>query len=350
MKHPSFHFKKGFGSDNHSGIHPRILQFIQELNSGHAHSYGMDEVSELCVKEFQNQFGNDWDVHFVFNGTAANVLALMALLKPYETVICSDQAHIYRDECSAPERHLGCKVVPIASENGKIKPESMESYVRTRRGDQHWAQPRVVSLTQPTEVGTVYSLNELKDIVDWAHDQGLLVHMDGARLANAAVYLKCNFKELTQGIDAVSLGGTKNGLWGAEAVLLNGHHRRKDFKYLRKQTLQLPSKMRFLSGQFLAYFQEGLWEEIATHSLKMAQYMKNSINSIDEIKLTYPVQSNALFPTLPQTWVKPLREHSFFYVWDETQWMMRWMTSFDTQITDIDSFVRKIKELSTRTT
>lgn len=337
-------FKKGFGSDNHSGIHPQILQALYQYNTGHAHAYGLDEVSQLALTEFQRQFGDDIDVHYVFNGTAANVLALGALIKPYESVLCSDQAHLHRDECGAPERYLGCKLIIAGSDKGKITPEMIQPHL-CRRGDQHWAQPRVISITQPTEVGTVYSLEEMKALSEFAQQNGLLLHVDGARLANAAVHLQCTFKDLVQGVDALSLGGTKNGLLGVEAVILFGSSRRSDFKFLRKQAMQLPSKMRFLSGQFLTYLQDDLWKSIATQTLKTTQYFHQLIEKIPEIELAYPVQSNALFPILPRHWVKPLKEHSFFYVWDEQKWILRWMISYDTEVSDIHAFMDRINEL-----
>ncbi|MCB0361441.1 MAG: threonine aldolase [Bdellovibrionales bacterium] len=339
-----FDFKPGFGSDNHSGVHPLILKSLADCNRGHAHSYGMDEVSKMALQQFYRHFGENIDVHYVFNGTAANVLCLSTLLKPFESVICSDQAHLDQDECGAPEHHLGCKIIPVPTINGKVTPETVAPYIR-RRGDQHSTQLRVISIAQPTEVGTVYSLTELEALTQFARDNNLLVHMDGARLANAAVFLKCSFKELTQGVQALSFGGTKNGLFGAEAVILFDGYRSKDFKFIRKQAMQLPSKMRFLSSQFLTYLSEDLWRSIALHSLQTAKYFHEKIADIKEIRLAYPVQSNALFPFIPQEWVKPLKEVAYFYVWDEKKWMMRWMTSFDTETHQIDSFVERINNL-----
>ncbi|MCB0386546.1 MAG: aminotransferase class V-fold PLP-dependent enzyme, partial [Bdellovibrionales bacterium] len=273
-----FEFRTGFGSDNHSGVHPRLLEFLLELNRGHAHSYGGDEVSALAYEEFKRHFGDDIDVHYVFNGTAANVLCLGALMTSYEAVICSEQAHLQLDECAAPEKYLGCKLVPLPSKDGKITPAQVLETLK-RRGDQHHAQPRVISITQPTELGTVYSLSEMKALAKVARDHDLFLHVDGARLVNAAVHLDVDLKTLTSGVgvDALSFGGTKNGLLGAEAVILFGSRRRADFKFLRKQAMQLPSKMRFISGQFLIYLREGLWREIAIHSTQIAKKLEATL-------------------------------------------------------------------------
>lgn len=226
----NFEFRPGFGSDNHSGVHPRLLEFLLQLNRGHAHSYGGDEVSALAYEEFKRHFGEDIDVHYVFNGTAANVLCLNALLKSYEAVICSDQAHLHLDECAAPEKHLGCKLIPLSTTDGKITPEQVLQTLK-RRGDQHHAQPKVISITQPTELGTVYTIKEMQALVELAKANDLLVHVDGARFVNAAIHLQVDLKALTSGIgiDALSFGGTKNGLLGAEAVILFGQSRRSRF-------------------------------------------------------------------------------------------------------------------------
>ena len=341
-----FQFSTGFGSDNHSGVHPKILQALTDLNYGHAHSYGMDEVSQQAAQEFARHFGDDIDVHYVFNGTAANVLCLNALIKSYEAVICADQAHLHLDECAAPEKHLGCKLIPLPTSDGKIRPEQVKQVLK-RRGDQHHAQPRAISITQPTEVGTVYSLEEMKALGELAQAEDLFFHVDGARLVNAAVHLGVDLKTLTTDmkVDALSLGGTKNGLLGAEAVILFSRARRKDFKFLRKQAMQLPSKMRFISGQFLIYLQGDLWQEIAQHSTSMATRLHQILAEFPEIQVCYPVQSNALFVRIPKAWTKALKKQAFFYVWDEDQWIMRWMMSFDTTEEQLQNFASCLRDL-----
>lgn len=339
--------KRGFGSDNHAGIHPRILESLLAANTEHAPAYGTDEWTEAAVGEFKKQFGPDAQVFFVFNGTAANVTALRALAKPHQSVFCSDVAHIHVDECGAPEYMAGCKLLPLPSVNGKLQIETLEKAF-IRRGDQHYSQTQVLSLTQPTELGTTYSVQELKDLIQWAKARKLYVHIDGARLSNAAFFLKKNFKEITTdlGVDIVSFGGTKNGLMMGEAVVILNKELAADFKYIRKQSAQLPSKTRFIACQFEAYFKNNLWQDIAGHSYEMALYLYESCKSIPGVRVREVPQSNAVFATIPSHWVKKLREHYFFYVWDETTFECRWMTSWDTQKQDIDGFVQLLKELS----
>lgn len=342
----SFSFSPGFGSDNHSGIHPRILESLSSLNHGHAHSYGGDEVSLLAEREFRRHFGEDIDVHYVFNGTAANVLCLRSLVDSYHAILCSDQAHLHLDECAAPEYFIGCKLILLPSHDGKISPVDVREAMK-RLGDQHHAQPRALSLTQPTELGTVYSIDELHALMAVAREFDLRVHIDGARLPNAAVHLGVPLAALTTdlGIDALSFGGTKNGLLAGEAVILFGRSRRPDFKFLRKQAMQLPSKMRFVSGQFLTYLETGLWQEIARHSTQMARSLAQGLQDFPEIKICHPVQSNAVFVQIPKPWTHPLRDEAFFYVWDETHWIMRWMTSFDTTPEQLHRFFSKLQEV-----
>lgn len=339
--------KRGFGSDNHAGIHPRILESLLAANTEHAPAYGTDEWTEAAVGEFKKQFGPDAQVFFVFNGTAANVTALRALAKPHQSVFCSDVAHIHVDECGAPEYMAGCKLLPLPSVNGKLQIETLEKAF-IRRGDQHYSQTQVLSLTQPTELGTTYSVQELKDLIQWAKARKLYVHIDGARLSNAAFFLKKNFKEITTdlGVDIVSFGGTKNGLMMGEAVVILNKELAADFKYIRKQSAQLPSKTRFIACQFEAYFKNNLWQDIAGHSYEMALYLYESCKNIPGVRVREVPQSNAVFATIPSHWVKKLREHYFFYVWDETTFECRWMTSWDTQKQDIDGFVQLLKELS----
>lgn len=339
--------KRGFGSDNHAGIHPRILESLLAANTEHAPAYGTDEWTEAAVGEFKKQFGPDAQVFFVFNGTAANVTALRALAKPHQSVFCSDVAHIHVDECGAPEYMAGCKLLPLPSVNGKLQIETLEKAF-IRRGDQHYSQTQVLSLTQPTELGTTYCVQELKDLIQWAKARKLYVHIDGARLSNAAFFLKKNFKEITTdlGVDIVSFGGTKNGLMMGEAVVILNKELAADFKYIRKQSAQLPSKTRFIACQFEAYFKNNLWQDIAGHSYEMALYLYESCKNIPGVRVREVPQSNAVFATIPSHWVKKLREHYFFYVWDETTFECRWMTSWDTQKQDIDGFVQLLKELS----
>ena len=339
--------KRGFGSDNHAGIHPRILSAIAEANTGHAPSYGTDEWSQKAEKAFQNHFGPETEVFFVFNGTAANVTALQALTQSYQSILCSDVCHLNMDECGAPEFFTGAKLSLIPSTNGKIAVSDLEA-AWIRRGDQHYSQAQVLSLTQPTELGTAYSLEELKKLTAWAKQKNIFVHMDGARFANAAAFLKTDFKSLTKdsGVDVLSFGGTKNGLMMGEAVVFLNPTLAKDFKFRRKQAAQLPSKTRFIAAQFLAYLQDDLWREIADHSCAMARELDTAIRDLPRIEVRARPESNAVFVKIPKEWIKVLRESFFFYVWDEKTFECRLMTSWDTQSSDIQAFAQKIKELS----
>ncbi len=339
--------KRGFGSDNHSGVHPQLLEAITEANREHAPSYGTDDWTASANQEFKKQFGDQAQVYFVFNGTAANVTALRALTKPWQAVLCSDVAHIHVDECGSPEMMGGFKLLPIPTVDGKMTVEELEkTYIR--RGDQHYSQAQVLSITQPTELGTTYSLEELKGLISWAKGKNFFIHLDGARIANAVMSLKTTFKAMTTdlGIDVISFGGTKNGLMMGEAVVFLNKELAQDFKYIRKQSTQLPSKSRFIAVQFERYLKDGLWQAIAEHSNSMARYLYEQVKDIPQVKVSGVPQSNAVFATIPQPWVKPLREKYFFYVWNEATFECRWMTSWDTQKQDIDDFAQQLKELS----
>jgi Threonine aldolase len=339
--------KRGFGSDNHSGVHPRILAAMADANVEHAPSYGTDEWTEKANKEFQKHFGPEAQVFFVFNGTAANVTALKALTRSHQAVFCTDVAHINVDECGSPEMMGGFKLLPVPSVNGKLTVDELEKAF-IRRGDQHYSQAQTISITQPTEIGSVYSLDELKTLIAWAKNKKLFVHIDGARLPNAAIALQKTFKEFTTdlGVDVISFGGTKNGLMMGEAVVFPLKNHAVDFKYIRKQCAQLPSKSRFIAAQFLAFFDNGLWQEIAEHSISMAKLLFENVSNIPGVVVRGAPESNAVFAKIPQAWVKPLREEYFFYVWDEHTFECRWMTSWDTRPEDIHGFTNKLKELS----
>lgn len=341
---------KGFGSDNHAGVHPALLKTVIDCNTGHAPSYGTDLYSESAIKAFKEQFGSQTEVFFVFNGTAANVLALRFLTERHESVICSNVSHLNLDECGAPEFFVG-KLIPVNTTQGKISiTELKESLIR--KGDQHYSQTKVISLTQPTELGTCYSLNEIKEITDWAHQNQLYVHIDGARLTNALIHLKCSYKEITTdlGIDVVSFGGTKNGLMMGEAILILNPELAKlskqKLKYIRKQTAQLPSKTRFIAAQFSRYLQNNLYLEIAGHSCAMAQRLFDGLKNIPSIKITMPRESNAVFAIIPKELIKQIKEKYFFYVWNEKTFECRIMTSWDTTPEEVDDFVQQLLLIS----
>ncbi len=337
---------RGFGSDNHSGVHPSILKSIEKINNGHHHSYEGDIWTEKCRELFSKIFDQPVSTYFVFNGTAANVLAVRSMCQSFQSVFCTDVSHLNTDECGAPEFITGCKLIPIKSQDGKLTAEQIENSIQ-RLGDQHYSQPKAISITQPTELGTVYSIEEIKKIKDVAKQHGLYLHVDGARLIQAIEFLECSFKDLisTTGVDVLSFGGTKNGLLMGEAVIFLNPDLGRDFKYMRKQSMQLPSKTKFFAIQFIAFLEGQLWKEIATHCQKMALYFEKKISEIPGITICYPVQANSLFVEIPKKWIKPLRKHYFFYVWNQKSFQVRLMTTYDTSREDIDNFIKHVKEL-----
>ena len=340
---------RGFGSDNHASVHPQIMQALLEANVNHAPSYGTDQWTEQAELAFKKHFGDKAKIFFVFNGTAANVLCLRAANRSHQSVICTDVAHINVDECAAPEVLAQTKLIAVPHHQGKLTKQQIEDCL-IRLGDQHFAQVKMVSLTQPTELGTLYSLEELKDITAFCKSKKLYVHIDGARLANAAYKLGCTFKQMTTdlGVDLVSFGGTKNGLLGGEAVVFLNPELAQDFVYLRKQFGQLPSKTRFIAAQFIAYFANDLWLEIAKQSCDLAQLLHEKCKTLSGVEVTQPVQSNAVFAKIPAKWVKPLRQNHFFYVWDEKTFECRWMTSWDLTEADILSFTAELEQQAQR--
>jgi threonine aldolase len=338
---------RAFGSDNHAPVHPTIFASLQKVNEGHAPSYGTDPITLQAIEAFQHHFGSQSQVYFVFNGTAANVLALQAITSGYQSVLCSDVAHIHVDECAAPEFSAHVKLLPRPSLEGKMQWTDLQTSL-IRRGDQHFSQIKAISLTQPTELGTTYSLAEVQQISDWAHANQLYVHMDGARLANAVISLKTTFRKLCTDlkIDVVSFGGTKNGLMMGEAVIVLNPQIGEHFRYRRKQLGQLPSKTRYIACQFLSYFENDLWAQIATHSLAMAQHLREAIRDIPGVIITIPTDSNAVFAQIPKNWLRPLRDKHFFYVWNESTLECRLMTSWDTQEEEINDFSQLMRTLA----
>ena len=338
--------KRGFGSDNHSGVHPDVLKAIAEVNVDHAMAYGEDEYSAKVEQLFKQYFGTDASVYFAFNGTGANVLCLDAMTRSHHAVVCADTAHIHVDECGAPQRITGAKLLTIKTPDGKLTPELVKTQLHGF-GFQHHSQPKVISIAQPTELGTLYTLNEIKALADLAHQYNMYLHIDGARFANAAVALGCTFKQMTTdlGVDALSFGGTKNGLMIGEAVVLLNPKLNEDFLYRRKQAMQLCSKMRFIAAQFKAYFTNDLWKRNAEHSNAMARQLYNAIKDEKGVDVVYPVQANGVFVRLPrEVWTR-LQEKYFFYDWDEDDNVVRFMCSFDTTAEDIDLFALTLKKL-----
>ncbi len=335
-----------FGSDNHSGVHHKILEAITKANVGHTHSYGDDDYTRQAIEKFKEVFGKDIDVYFVLTGTGANVLSLQNFLKAYEAIVCAETAHINVDECGAPEHFTGSKLITVKTENGKLTPQLLEKAI-FGVGDEHHVQARIISISQVTELGSIYSPAEIKAIVDFAHARGLYVHLDGARLSNAAAALACSLADLTTntGIDILSFGATKNGAMLAESIVCFRPELSKSMKYLRKMGMQLYSKMRYSSAQWLAYLSNNLWYENAKNANDMALYMYNQLQKIPSVKLTQQIEANAIFALIDKEIIERLRQEYFFYTWDEFTGEIRLMCSFDTSKKDIDDFIKFLKEL-----
>lgn len=338
--------QRTFASDNNSGVHPTVLQSIAEANVGHVKAYGDDPITQKAIQKFKDFFGKQAEVFFVYGGTGANVLGLKALTESYHSVICSEGAHIYQDECGAPEKFTGCKLVTIPTPDGKITVDQIQEQM-VGIDFEHHVQPRVVSITQATEVGTVYTPQEIKKIAEFAHANRMYLHVDGARIANACASLGITPKEMITDtcVDVLSFGGTKNGMMFGEAIVFFNPDHAKNFKYIRKQSMQLSSKMRFISAQFDALLTNDLWLQNARHANEMAKYLESKIREIPEIKITQKVEANGVFAILPEKIIPVLQEHCFFYVWNEKTNEVRWMCSFDTQKEDIDAFASEISNL-----
>lgn len=337
---------KSFASDNNSGVHPVVLEFISNANAEHAVAYGDDKWTIEAENVLKSIFGEDIQPYFVFNGTGANVISLQAVTRPFHSIICASTAHILVDECGAPVKMTSCTLREVNTPDGKLTPGLIKPLLHGF-GDQHHSQPKVIYISQVTELGTVYTPEELKAICELAHKHDMYVHMDGARLANACAALGLGMKELSRdcGIDILSLGGTKNGMLMGEAVIAFRPELQQYLKFYRKQSAQLCSKMRYLSCQFSAYFRDDLWLKNATHANAMAECLKEKIQTIPCLKLTQKVESNALFLTMPKEYIVELQKEYFFYVWNEAQNEVRWVTSWDTTYEDIDEFVKKIVSL-----
>lgn len=337
--------KRGFASDNNAGVHPEILKAIENANSGHAIAYGDDVYTHAAIEKIKASFGNECEVFFVFIGTAANVLGLDAVTQPYNAIICAETAHIQVDECGAPEKFTGCKLLPVETPDGKLTIDRIRKYMHGF-GFEHHAQPKVISITQSTEMGTVYTIDEIRRISEYAHQNGVLLHMDGARISNAAVSLKREFREFTfdAGVDVLSFGGTKNGMMYGEAVIFFRPELAADFKYRRKQGMQLASKMRFISAQFEAFLSEDLWRRNAEHANKMAKLLEKEVFEIPGVTITQKVEANGVFAIIPKVLIPVLQQEYFFYIWDEERSEVRWMTSFDTTEEDIKGFTLLLRE------
>jgi threonine aldolase len=336
---------RSFASDNNAGVHQEVIDAIARVNAGHVVAYGDDPYTARAVKAFEKHLGRNIAVFFVFGGTGANVLGLQAITKSYQAVMCAATAHINVDECGAPEKFTGCKLLSIESANGKITVDQIKPLMHGI-GFEHHVQPRVISVSQSTEMGTVYTPSELKTLSSFGRKNNLLLHMDGARIANAAASLNASIKEITAdvGVDVLSFGGAKNGLMYGEAVVFFDKSMASDFKYIRKQGMHLPSKMRFIAAQFEALLSGDLWRRSALHANRMAQLLADQLRQITHITLTQPVESNGVFAVIPPKFIPTLQKSYFFYVWNEEISEVRFMTSFDTTEEDIEKFVSLVRK------
>ncbi|MDZ4806848.1 MAG: beta-eliminating lyase-related protein [Bacteroidota bacterium] len=333
-----------FSSENFSGVHPAFIQAIQSSNEGKVPSYGKDKFTEKATITIQQKFKRDCDVYFAFNGTGANNFAIAAIVQPYNSILCSDVAHIYIDESTAPEAMLNCRMYPIKSVHGKIVIEDLKLKLR-RIGDVHHPQPAVITLSQPTEYGTIYSKEEMMAISELANKYNVLLHIDGARFFNAAVSLNLSLNELTEEIDVLTLGGTKNGMLFGEAVLFFNKSKTNSNKFHQKRSMQLASKMRFISAQFEAIFNNDLWYALAAHANNMAKYFEIKIKEFTHLKITRPVETNIVFVEMPEVLYHQLQQYASFYLWDIQAEETRFMFSFDTTQSEIDIFIEQLQLL-----
>jgi threonine aldolase len=337
--------KRSFASDNNAGVHPRVMEAMAAANDGHVIAYGDDPYTARAIRLFREHLGKDAEVFFVFGGTGANVLGLKAATESHEAIICAQTAHINVDECGAPEKFTGCKLLSLPTANGKIEVKQIKPLLH-EVGFEHHVQPRVISVSQATEMGTVYTPRELKSLSSFAHDNGMLLHVDGARIANAAVSLNLTLKAITKdaGADVLSFGGAKNGMMYGEAVVFFDQSLARDFKYTRKQGTHLPSKMRFISAQFEALLSNDLWRKNAEHANRMAQLLANELRKIPRVEITQKVEANGVFAIIPKKYIPILQKKYFFYVWNEETSEVRFMTSFDTTEDDIADFVGLVRK------
>lgn len=338
---------ENFASDNRAGVHERILRALADANEGQAAAYGDDPWTDRAAAQLRDAFGARGGVFFVSTGTAANILGLSLMLRPFEAVICGEGAHVNVDECGALERVVGSKLLPVATPDGKLTPALVAGRL-TGRGDEHRAQPRVVSISQVTEVGTCYTLAELRALGGFCHAEGLRLHVDGARLANAAAHLECSLADLAAHADVLSFGGTKNGALGAEAVVVMPEGLAADLPYLRKQQMQLVSKMRYLAAQYVGLLEDQLWLRNAKHANAMALRLAEGVRGVPGVRLWQPVESNAVFAVLDPAHMESLMRKWHFYEWDPREHVVRWMTAFSTTESDVDAFTASVRRTAGR--
>ena len=337
---------RSFASDNNAVMHPEVLEAIGRANEAHVVGYGDDPYTESAVTKFRQHFGQEVAVFFVFNGTAANVLSLQAVARSHHAVLCPELSHIYTDECGAPEKLTGCKLIPLQAPMGKLTVETV-AHAYHGIGDQHHVQPRVISITQATEMGTVYTTAEIEALARFAHEREMFLHMDGARISNAVAAQGLTLRKATRdlGVDVLSFGGTKNGLMGVEAVVFLRPDLAREFLYVRKQGMQLASKMRFMAVQMEALLTNDLWRRNAEQANRMARLLEQEMQKIPRLKIVYPVEANGVFAQIPREAIQEIQERYFFYVWSDEESVVRWMCSFDTTEEDVRKFADFVGEV-----
>lgn len=335
---------RSFASDNNSGVHPLIMEAVVNANNNHAVGYGGDPWTEAATSKIKEVFGSDATPFFVFNGTGANSVSLQAVTRSFNSILCAETAHINVDECGAPARMTGCALVTIATPDGKLTPEFIRPHLHNF-GVCHHSQPKAAYISQVSELGTIYTVEEVKAIAALLHSHNMYLHMDGARLANACAYLGCSMKELTvdAGVDILSFGGTKNGMMMGEAVVSFRPEITENLPYYRKQSAQLASKLRYLSAQFIPYLKNDLWLQNAVKANNSALKLAEALRQYPQIQFTQKVESNQLFFTIPEASLKKLQEHYFFYMWNEANNEARLVTSWDTTDEDIDGLIEVLK-------
>jgi len=337
---------RSFASDNAASVHPAVMAALNTVNDGHALGYGNDAVTRRATKAFAELFDTDAETFFVWGGTGGNVVSLASLWRPGGSVLCTDCAHIHEDETAAPERMTGIKVIPFPNSGGKLLPEHIESQVH-HLGDQHRPQACVISLTQATELGTVYTPDEIRILSETAHAHGICVHLDGARIANAVAHLGGSREALRSittaaGVDVVTFGGTKNGMMYGEAVVFLSRGLSGNTPFVRKQAAQLPSKMRYVAAQFDALLEDDLWLTLARHANDMAQRLFAGVSGLANLHCSAP-EANSLFPILPREAAQRLQQWCSFYEWNQHQSQYRWMTAWDTTAEDVDRFAAGVR-------
>ena len=335
---------RSFASDNNSSVHPKVMEAIVKANQDHALGYGDDCWTQEATELVKAQFSRDCEVYFVFNGTGSNTMALQLMTRPYHIIFCAETAHISVDECGAPGKATGCFMRTIQTPDGKLTPELLQPYM-TNFGVEHHSQPGAVYISQCSELGTIYTPEELKKLTEFAHHYGMKVHIDGARLSNAAAALGVSLEEAAYGADTLTLGGTKNGLMGAECVVVFNKELMAEARYARKQACQLASKMRYLACQFTAFLTDNLWLECATHANRLAARLYTELKDIKGITFTQKAESNQLFLTMPREVEDELLKDYFFYFWNEANNEIRFVTSFDSTEEDVDKLIARIKGL-----